>query len=145
MPERSFSSRNSPGMRIVPEVARLIHMSLPAEKVVLESTIEVAERRRQWLRRAFWSGVAFIVAALLFAIGYPLFIFLQLQQHGWTLAKIQFVGATPSRLPEWAEPWVSRFDAAFLLNSPVRVDDLERFRRYPNLTLLSFDSTDVFE
>ena len=46
MPERSFSRGNSPGVRIVPEGVRLIHMSLPAENTVIESTSEVAERQR---------------------------------------------------------------------------------------------------
>lgn len=120
-------------------------MSVPVENPITESTVAVAERHRQWLRRAVWAGAVFIVAAFLFAIGYPLFVHLQLQQHGWVLAKMQVVGAPPSRLPEWVEPWVSRFDAAFLEKSPVRFDDLDRFQRYPDLKLLGLESTDVSE
>ena len=141
IPERPFSRPNSPSVRIVLRVVRLNRMSIPVENPIPESTIEVAERQRRWLRRALWAGVTFIIASILFAIGYPLFVRWQLQQHGWTLMK--FFGAPPSWVPEWAEPWVLQYNAGALAESPVRVEDIETFRRYPNVKFLSFASTDV--
>ena len=80
IPEQPFSRPNSPSVRIVPRVVRLDRMSLTAENLVAESTIEVAERQRRWLRRGCWVGCALALAAVVVVMSFPLFARWQLRR-----------------------------------------------------------------
>lgn len=120
-------------------------MSLPADKPVIESTIEVAERQRRWLRRSVWAGIAFVVAAVLFAIGYPLFVRSQLRQHGWLL------GATvgKSGIPDWApfsvEDWFGQINYAGIEKQPLQLRDLDLLPRFPKIAAIHLEQTEVSE
>ena len=141
MPERPFSRPNSPSVRIVPRVVRLDRMSLPVENSVIESTIEVADRQRRWLRRGCWIGCALALAAIVFVLGLPLFARWQLRRHGWDLDP--FDSHKPAWIPSWADPWFDPVVVAQLQRRTLRSSDLVLLRQFPQLGLIGLESTDV--
>lgn len=119
-------------------------MQSTSEMTPTETLLENAERQRRLLRRACWAGVAFVVAAILFAIGYPLFVRWQLRQHGWELHTSALRGL-PAWVPRWADPWFGQIDSAVHERSWLQVSDLNLLRRFPNLHDIRLESTDISE
>ena len=147
MPERPFSRPNSPSVRIVPRVVRLDRMSLTAENLVAESTIEVAERQRRWLRRGCWVGCALALAAVVVVMSFPLFARWQLRRHGWEL-DTPFSGRTGGaggNVPQWVDPWFGRIAAAHLKHGSLRTSDIALLRQFPKVGWITLESTDVSE
>lgn len=117
-------------------------MQSASEMTPTETLIENAERQRRWLRRAAWAGVAFVVAAILFAVGYPPFIRWQLRQHGWYLTNSSNRGL-PDWIPRWADPWFGRIDHVSLGRTPLRIGDLELLQRFPDIDSIVIYSADL--
>ncbi|MBC7820774.1 MAG: hypothetical protein IAG10_28145 [Planctomycetaceae bacterium] len=121
-------------------------MQSTSEMTPTETLIENAERHRRLLRRLCWAGVAFVVAAILFAIGNPLLVRWQLRQHGWDLDDWNdSSGGLPKWVPERATRWYGRITIASVEKVPLRVSDLESLREFRQLELLYLESTHVSE
>ncbi len=120
-------------------------MQSTSEMTPTETLIENAERQRRLLRRACWAGVAFVVVAILFAIGIPLNERRQLRQHGWNIGNGLYRQGLSEWAPQWADPWFGRIDFAIHEGSSLQASDLNLLRRFPNLHQISLDSTDISE
>ena len=120
-------------------------MSLPAENSVIESTIEVAERQRRWLRRGCWIGCGLALVAIVVVMSFPLFARWQLRRHGWEL-DTPFSGRTGgagSVDAQWVDHWFGRIDAAHLKHASLRTSDIALLRQFPNAGWITLESTDV--
>ncbi len=120
-------------------------MQSTSEMTPTETLIENAERQRRWLRRVCWAGVAFVVVAIMFAIGIPLRERSLLRQHGWKIGNQLEHHGLPEWVPGWAGPWFGRIDFAIYEQSSLQVSDLKMLHRFPKLHEMLLDSTDLPE
>lgn len=118
-------------------------MQSTSEMTPTENLIESAKRQRRWLRWSCRVGIVFAAVAILFATSRPLYVRWQLRQHGWRLAT--YPSGLPRWIPKWAAVWFDRINIAHLGPSPLQLSDLESLRRFPNLQMMTFGSTDVSE
>jgi hypothetical protein len=114
----------------------------------IEAIVDAAQRQRRWLRRLCWAGILFVIAALVFVLGHPLFVRWQLRQHGWILGSIPYPDLNdglPTWAPDFAHPLFGRINYASLERVPPKISDIDSLRHFPKMADVAFQATHVSE